>query len=67
VCVATWPSHDIVMTNIIWCIAYPREVERGVVYCPIVVQYYCTRGGQCAMQLGGGNDRMVDPCTAASK
>jgi len=25
----TWPLHDIVITNIIWSIAYTREVEGG--------------------------------------
>ena len=34
----TWPLHVIVITNIVWCIAYKREVGGGVVYCPIVVQ-----------------------------
>ena len=33
----TWPLHDIVNTNIGWCMAYERGVE-GVVYCAIVVQ-----------------------------
>jgi len=32
------PVHDIVMTNIIWCIAYKREVGRGVLHCSIIVQ-----------------------------
>jgi len=31
------PLHDIVITNIVWCMAYQREVEGGV-YCSIVVQ-----------------------------
>jgi len=34
----TGPLQDIVMTNIVWCIAYTQEVGRGVVYCPIMVQ-----------------------------
>jgi len=33
-----WPLHDIVTTNIVWCIAYTREFEGGVVYCPNIVQ-----------------------------
>jgi len=33
-----WPLHDIVITNMVWCIAYRREVGRGVVYSPIIVQ-----------------------------
>jgi len=24
-----WPLHEIVITNIIWCMAYKREVEGG--------------------------------------
>jgi len=36
--ISDWPLHDIVITNIVWCIAYKREVGGGVVYCPIVVQ-----------------------------
>jgi len=36
--VAHWPLHDIVITDIVWCIVYKREVEGGVVYRPMVVQ-----------------------------
>jgi len=36
--VGTWPLHDILITNIVLCAAYTREVERGVVYCPTAVQ-----------------------------
>ena len=25
---AGWPLHDIVMTNLVWCMAYKREVEK---------------------------------------
>ena len=35
---ASWPSHDIDMPNSVCCIAYTREVGRGVVYCPIIKQ-----------------------------
>jgi len=31
-------AYDIVITNIVWCMAYQREVEGGVVYCPTAVQ-----------------------------
>jgi len=41
----SWPLHDIIITNSVWCIAYKREVGREVVYCPIIVQSYCTRVG----------------------
>jgi len=40
-----WLLHDIVITNIVWCIAYTGEVGRGVVYRPRIVQQYCTRVG----------------------
>jgi len=36
--VESWPLQDIVITNIVWCMAFTREVEKAVVYCPIVVQ-----------------------------
>jgi len=36
--VKIWPLQDIAITNIVWCIAYTREFEGGVVYCPIIVQ-----------------------------
>jgi len=60
----TWPLHDLVITNLIRCSAYKREVGRGVVYCLIIVQSNCTRVGDAG---GRGNERMVDSCTTASK
>jgi len=48
-----WPLHDIVLTNIVWCIAYKREVGSGVVYYPIIVQSCCTRVGSA----GGRGER----------
>jgi len=42
------------MTNIVWCIAYKRGVGRRVVYCPIVVQLYCSRVGNAGGR--GGKD-----------
>ena len=33
-----WPLHDIVITNIVWYIAYKREVGRGAVDCTMIVQ-----------------------------
>jgi len=59
-----WPLHDIVITNNVWCIVYKRKVGRGVVYCPIIVQWYCTRVGNAG---GRGNERMVDSCTTTLK
>ena len=40
-----WPLHDIAVANIVWCMAYTREVGGGIVYCPIVGQSYCTNIG----------------------
>ena len=33
-----WPLHDIGITNIVWRIAFKREVGRGVVYRVTIVQ-----------------------------
>jgi len=63
--VATWPLHDIAITNILWCMAYKRGFGGGGVYCAMVVQQYCSSAR--AMQVGGGNKRMVDLCPKASK
>jgi len=60
----SWPAHDIVITNIVWCIAYKQEVGSGVVYGPIIVQSYCNRVGNADRR---GNERVVDSCTTASK
>jgi len=27
--VAGWPLHDVVIANIVWCMAYTREVKGG--------------------------------------
>ena len=42
-----WPLYDIVSINGVWCTVYKRDIGRGggVVYCPIVVQWCCTRVG----------------------
>jgi len=61
--VITCPLHDIVITNIAWCIVYKREFGRGVVYCPIIVRLYCT----IQVEVGGGNERMVGSCTTATQ
>jgi len=37
-CSGGWPLQDIVITNIVWCIAYKREVGSGVLCRPIIVQ-----------------------------
>jgi len=46
------PLHDIVITNIVWCIGYKREFGGGVVYCPIIVQSYFTRVGNAGKRGG---------------
>jgi len=33
-----WALHDIVTTNIVWCMAYLKRGRGGVVYCAIAVQ-----------------------------
>jgi len=45
-----WPLHDIVIADIVWCIAYTPEVGRGVSYGPIIVQSYCTRVGNAGVR-----------------
>jgi len=40
-----WALHDIAIANIVWCVAYKRGVSWGVVYCALVVQWYCNRVG----------------------
>ena len=36
-----WPIHDIAIANIEWCMAYAGGVWGGVVYCAVVVHYFC--------------------------
>ena len=45
---STLALHDIVITNIVWCMAYKGQVRGGVVYCPIVVQSYCNSVGNAS-------------------
>jgi len=60
----SWPSHDIVMNNIVSRIAYKPEVGGE----SFTVQYACTSiAPGRAVQVGGGDERMVDSCTTASK
>jgi len=33
-----WSLHNIVITNLVWCMAYKREVGEGLVCYSIVVQ-----------------------------
>jgi len=62
--IRTWPLHDIIFINTLWCIAYKREVGRGLVYCPKLVQIIA-KGWE--LLVGGGVEGMVDSCTPASK
>ena len=62
--VAFWPSQDITITNIAWCLACRRGGRRGVVCCAIVMQQHCTRVDNAGAR---GNDRRIDSCAKASK
>jgi len=54
----------IVITNIVWCMAYKRRVG-GRSY---IAQQSCNRIAIVwAMQVGGGGEGMIDSCTEASK
>jgi len=49
--VLTWPLHDIVITNSVWCMTYRREVGGGL----YTAQWSCNRNAPgWAMQVGGG-------------
>jgi len=60
----SWPLHDIAIINIVWRMAYKEGVGGGY-YIPqqsrnrIVIVW--------AMQVGEGNQRMIDSCIRASK
>ena len=56
VCRRSWPLHDIVITNIVRCMAYTREVRGGVVYCSIVVQSDCNSVGNASGPEEGKDD-----------
>ena len=59
-----WPLHDIVITNIVLCMAYTggggggRRTLRNRRAIVAIVR---------AMQVGGDNRRRIDSCTKASK
>jgi len=52
--------HDIVIANIVSCIAYQPEVERGKPY--TVQQSLKSIAPGWSMQVVGGGERMVDSC-----
>jgi len=58
-----WPLHDIVNTNIVWCMAYNSEVGGGVVYCAIVVQKYCNEVNKYLVKA---NTHPTNPSRGAS-
>jgi len=43
----------------VWCIVYKRELGKGVVYCPMIVQWYYTRVGNAGWRGGGGNGWLI--------
>jgi len=53
-CFATWPLHDIAITDIVWCMASKGGFGGGGVYCAMVVQYFRNRVGFAG---GGGATR----------
>jgi len=56
--------HDIAITNIVWWMAFQREVG-GWSY---IAQQSCNSIAIVyAMQVGGGNKRRIDSCRNASK
>jgi len=59
--VECWPLHDIVITNIVWCMTYKREGS----YTAQSSSNSIAPGW--AMQVGARNDWMVESCTKASK
>jgi len=61
---ANWPLHDIAITNIAWCMAY----KRGVGGASKSAQWACISIAIVrAMQVEGGNTRIIDSCTKSSK
>ena len=58
------PLHDIVIVNIVSCVATERGGRWGVVHCTMAVQWHCNDVGNT---VGGGNVRMIDSRTTALK
>ena len=59
-----WLLHDIVITTIVWCMAYKRRVERG----SFTARQLCNSiATGWAIQMGGRNKRRFDSCTNDSK
>ena len=59
-----WPLHDIVITNIVWCKAYEREVEGGSYFAQLSCNSIETVR---AMQAGRKNENTVDSCANDQK
>ena len=64
VCRSSQPLHDIAITNIVWCMAYKKDVGRRA----YIAQWSCNSIaiGQ-ALQVRGGNKRMIDSHNKAVK
>jgi len=61
---AIWPLHDIVITSIIWCMAYKGTVGGR--------SYIAHKSHDCiavawVMRMGGGTHGMIDSCTHTNK
>jgi len=52
-----WPLHDIVVPNIVWCIAYTREGRRGSRILSSTRAIVLHQGGQC--RWAGGMKRWL--------
>jgi len=59
-----WPLRDIAITNGVWCMAYKRRVGRAL---HIAQWRFNSIALVRAMQVGGGNKRMIDACTLEVK
>ena len=59
-----WPLHDIVITNILWCVAYKGRVGGRM--------YMAHKSRNCiavvwVTRMGGVNEGKVDSCTHKKK
>jgi len=60
----SWPLHDIAIINIVWCVRYKRRVRAR----SCIAQQSCNSMAIVwAMQVGWGNERMIDSRTKAVK
>jgi len=63
--IRVWPSQDIVIANIVWYMAYKEGVGWGA-YIAHAKACNSIATGQ-ALQVGGGNKRMIDSRNKALK